>query len=50
MHVLVRKWLVGFKAEKTQLVSLDRTNIIGTIYVKVDESVLEKNHLLRFWA
>ena len=48
MHGLVRKRLVDFKAEKTQLVSLDRTNI-GTIYVKVDESVLEKNHLLRFW-
>ena len=36
------------RLKKTQLVSLDRTNI-GTIYVKVDESVLEKNHLLRFW-
>ena len=47
MHGLVRKWLVDFKAGKTQLVLLDWYNNIGAIDVKVDESVLEKNHLLR---
>ena len=37
-----RKWLVGFNAEKTQLVLFDWSNNIGAIDVKRDGSVLEK--------
>ena len=42
-----RKWLVDFNAGKTQLVSFDQSNKTGAIDVKMDESVLEENHLLR---
>ena len=44
-----RKWLVGFNAGKTQLVSFNRSDNTGAIDMKVDGSVLEENHLLRCW-
>ena len=37
-----KKWLVGFSAGKTQLVSFDRSNNNGSINVKMDGSVLEE--------
>ena len=37
-----RKCLVGFKTEKTQQVSFDRSNDSGGIDVKIDRSVLEE--------
>ena len=37
-----KKWLVDFNAGKTQLVWFDRSNINGSIDVKIDWSVLEK--------
>ena len=37
-----RKWLVDFKAGKTQLVSFDQSNNTGAIDVKMDGSVLEE--------
>ena len=37
-----RKWLVDFKAGKTQLVLFDQSNNIGAIDVKMDGSVLEE--------
>ena len=37
-----KKWLVGFNAGKTQLVSLDRSNNNRSIDVKMDGSVLEE--------
>ena len=37
-----RKWLVDFNAEKTQLVSFDRSNNTGAIEVKMDGSVMEE--------
>ena len=37
-----KKWLVDFNAEKTQLVSFDRSNNSGSIYVKMDGSVFEE--------
>ena len=37
-----RKWLVDFKAGKTQLVLYDRSKNTGAIDVKIDGSVLEK--------
>ena len=40
---------VDFNAGKTQLVLFDRSNSNGSIDVKMDASVLEKNHLLRCW-
>ena len=45
-----KKWLVDFSAGKTQLVSFDSYNNTGSIDVKMDGSVLEKNHLLRCWG
>ena len=39
-----RKWLVDFKAGKTQLVLYDRSKNTGAIDVKMDGSVLEENH------
>ena len=42
-----KKWLVDFNAGKTQLVSFNRSNNNGSIDVKMDGSVLEKNHLFR---
>ena len=37
-----KKWLVDFNAGKTQLVSFDWSNNTGSIYMKMDASVLEK--------
>ena len=45
-----RKWLVGFNAEKTQLVLFDRSNntcAICAIDVKMDRSVLEKKSYIK---
>ena len=36
-----RKWLVNFKAGKTELFSFDRSNSNGAIDVKIDGSALE---------
>ena len=36
------KWLVDFNAGKTQLVSFDSSNNIGSIDVEMDASVLEE--------
>ena len=38
----VKKWLVGFNAGKTQLVSFDRSNNNGSVDVKMGGSILEK--------
>ena len=38
-----RKWLVDFNAEKTHLVSFDRSKNTNAIDVKIDGSVLEEN-------
>ena len=43
------KWLVDFNAGKTRLVSFDRSNNNGSIDGEMDGSVLEENHLLRWW-
>ena len=37
-----QKWLVDFKAGKTQLISFDWSNNTGSINVKMDGSVLEE--------
>ena len=37
-----KKWLVDFNAEKTQLVSFDRSNNNGSIDVKMSGSILEE--------
>ena len=37
-----KKWLLGFNAVKTQLVSFDRSNNTGVIDVKMDGSVLKE--------
>ena len=45
-----RKWLVGFNAEKTQLVLFDRSNntcAICAIDMKMDRSVLEKKSYIK---
>ena len=44
---LGRKWLVDFNAGKNQLVSFDRSNNTGAIYVKRMGLFLRQNHLLR---
>ena len=44
---LGRKWLVDFNAEKTQLVSFDRSKNTGAIDVKMDGSVLEEKRYLK---
>ena len=44
-----KKWFVDFKAGKTHLVSFDQCNNNGSIDVKMDGSVLEENHLLKYW-
>ena len=41
-----KKWLVDNNAGKNQLVSFDRSNSNGSIYVKMDGSVLEKESSL----
>ena len=38
----VRKWLVDFNAEKTQLVSFDWSDNTGAIDVEIDGSVYEE--------
>ena len=45
-----KKWLVDFNARKTQLVSFDWSNNTGSIYVKMDGSVLEEKSSLRCWG
>ena len=45
-----RKWLVDFNAGKTQLVSFDQSNNTGATDVKMNGSVIGKNHLLRYWG
>ena len=45
-----REWLVDFNAGKTQLVSYDQSNNTGAIDVKMNGSVIGKNHLLRYWG
>ena len=42
-----RKWLVGFNAGKTQLVSFYQSNNTGAIDVKMDGSALEENTSFR---
>ena len=42
-----RKWLVDFNAEKTQLVSFDRSKNTGAIDVKMDGSVLKEKTLFK---
>ena len=42
-----RKWLVDFNAGKTQLVSFDRSNNTGAIYVKMNASVLKEKSYFR---
>ena len=37
-----RRWFADFNAAKTQLVSLDQSNKIGAVNVKMDGSVLEE--------
>ena len=37
-----KKWLVDFNAGKTQLVSFNQSNNIGSIDVKMNGSVLEE--------
>ena len=45
-----KKWLVDFNAEKTQLVSFDRSNNNGSIAVKMGGSILEEKSSLRCWG
>ena len=45
-----KKWLVDFKAGKTELVLFDWSNNTGAIDVKMDGSVLEGNSLLTCWS
>ena len=45
-----KKWLVDFNAGKTQLVSFERSNNNGSTDVKMDGSVLEENHLVKWWG
>ena len=40
--LISRKWLVDFKAGKTQLVSFEGFNNTGSINMKMDGSVLEE--------
>ena len=44
---LGRKWLVGFNAEKSQLVLFDRSYNTGAINVKMDGPVLEEKSSLK---
>ena len=37
-----KKWLVGFNAGKTQLVSFDQSDNNGPIDVKIGENILEE--------
>ena len=47
---LSKKWLVDFSTGKAQPVSFDWSNNTATTHVKMDESFLEENHLLRCWV
>ena len=42
-----KKWLVDFNADKTELVSFDRSDNNVSMDEKMDGSVLRKNQLLR---
>ena len=42
-----RKWLFDFNARKIQLALPGQLNNFETIYMKLDWSVIEENHLLR---
>ena len=46
----LKKLLVDFNAGKTQLVLYDQSNINDSLDVKMDGSVLEEKHLLRYWG
>ena len=43
----VRKSLVNFNAEKTELISSSRSNYTGAIDVKIDGSVLEEKSFFK---
>ena len=43
------KELTPLNTGKTQLVLFDLSNNTGSIDVKMDGSILEKNYLLRYW-
>ena len=45
-----KKWLVDFNAEKTQLVSFDRSNNNGSIDVKMSGSILEEKSSFKSWG
>ena len=45
-----KKWFVDFNAAKTQFVSFNQSNNTDAIDVKMDGSVLDKNHLSRCWG
>ena len=45
-----KRWLVDFNAGKTQLVLFHGSNNTGSIDVRMDGSVLEKNYLLKCWV
>ena len=45
-----RKWLVHFNTEKNQLVLCDQSNNTGSIYVKMDGSVLEENSSFKMFG
>ena len=46
----VKKFLVDFKAGKTQLVSFNQSNNNGAIDVKMNGSVLEKKSSYELWG
>ena len=45
-----KKWLVDFSAGKTQLVSFDLSNNIGSIDVRMDGSLLEEKSSFKMLA
>ena len=45
-----KKWLVDFNAEKTQMVSFDRSNNNGSIDVKMSGSILEEKSSFKSWG
>ena len=45
-----KKWFVDFNAAKTQFVSFNQSNNTDAIDVKMDGSILDKNHLSRCWG
>ena len=42
-----KKWFVGFKEGKTQLISFDRSKNNGSIDVKIDRSVIAEKSLFK---